>query len=341
MREDCPSSGLIRGFLVFFWVIGCLVYDCFWGASPDVVGVAAALSFGGGKGAAHSNRDVSGKVLVVFEFHWAVYHVQLLIIRNNYLPFFRAGFRFPIDYVVYGPVANREYDVLCHGLPPNGHYSAHTLSVAIQTFPGYRGYIQLNDDSFVNPYLLNFHDFTRVLIEPRTPMRSDHPWARMHATNSLGISNYHAAVNMMADICATPKYKGSAICFLNKNHTYVGRGDFFYIPREYSRPYVELEAYCIKHRVFLEMCVPAVTDLSRLSFAFRCRVPATTNMGDCVHAHPVKYSSIRVRKNVHSVFRAIRRAAQTGFYRKENLNKHFIWQENDNRPKLFVNDSYY
>jgi hypothetical protein len=278
-------------------------------------------------------------MLLVFEFHWPVYHSQLHFIRNYYIPFFRGAFRFPIDYVLYGPAADTAEGVLSHGLPPNGHYSSHTLSVAIQDFPGYRGYIQLNDDSFVNPYLLNFHNFSRVLVQHYAVMPYGHPWVRMYAPNVRGIRNYDAAVKMVADICSTPKYNGSAICLLPKRHAYVGRADFFYIPKEYSRPYVELDAYCIKHWVFLEMCVPTLTEASRLSVAQNCRLPTEHNMGKCVHTHPVKYSSPWMRRHMRFLLRNIGRAARRGFYR--TIRSQFIWPTSDDRPNLFVNDSYY
>jgi hypothetical protein len=161
----------------------------------------------------------------------------------------------------------------------------------------------------------------------------------MYELNSHGIPNYNATMNMIADICSTPKYNGSAICFLRKGVTYFGYADFFYIPREYSRPYVELESYCIKHWVFLETCVPVITDLSLLSFARRCEKAKTTNMPNCIHAHPVKYSHKQNRRRMHRLFKQISGTADR-FYRKENLVMPFIWQVNDDRPKLFINDPY-
>jgi hypothetical protein len=281
------------------------------------------------------------KILLVFQFHWPSYHNQLIFIRSKYLPLFRAGFRFPVDCVFYGPVANYEEGVLSYGLRPNGYYSSHTLSLAIQNLPGYRGYIQLNDDSFLNPYLLNFHDFTRVLIQPLRDWRRARNWPWIYRPNVRRVPAYQALMNMISGICSTAKYNRSALCFRPRRQIYFGFADFFYIPKEYSRPYVELEAYCMKHWVFLELCVPTVASISKLSLQRYCRWGTNESLLTCLYLHPVKYSSKGARDFMVRLFSRIRMVERTGFYQNAALGGQCISQVRDNDSELIANDPYY
>jgi hypothetical protein len=286
-------------------------------------------------------KAAARKILLVFQFHWPSYHNQLILIPNKYLPLFRGGFHFPVDCVFYGPVANYEEGVLSYGLRPNGYYSSHTLSLAIRHLPGYRGYIQLNDDSFVNPYVLNFHDFTRVLIQPLRDWRSARQWPWIYRPNVRRIPAYDALMNIISDICSTAKYNRSALCLRPMRQIYYGFADFFYIPKEYSRPYVELEAYCMKHWVFLELCVPTVASISRLSLQRYRPRRANESVLRCLHLHPVKYSNKGARDSMVRLFSRIRMVERTGFYQNAALGGQCISQVSGNDSELIVNDPYY
>jgi hypothetical protein len=237
------------------------------------------------------------KVLMIYNFHWT-YYEAIHAIKDIYLPFFIRHFRFDVDVVFYGPAANSFLGIDTNGLPPGGWYSYVTLSSAAAKYRGpYLGYLLLNDDSILNPLLLNHHDFSRVLtIQPwGLRMRGeggDWPWSRK--LNHDGKRFFQAAREMFAELCSVDP--SSAMCRL-ANGPICGFADFFYIPAQYVFEYSKLTRYCAKHQVFLETCVPSVcAGFNPVTFP-HCDGSLEGGIWNdfgrtmsCVHMHPLKLS---------------------------------------------------
>ena len=104
-----------------------------------------------------------------------------------------------------GPKGNNELKVLNNHLPPGGYYSYHSLHVALNTFKPelgyqYAGYFLVNDDSCLQPELLNKENHEKAMSEPIIVWRGDDNWiwnGRKNLMNELFSNAYYMAVKEM------------------------------------------------------------------------------------------------------------------------------------------------
>lgn len=240
------------------------------------------------------------KLLVVYNYHWP-FDGSLNFIQNHFIPWFRWNFKRDIDVVFYGP--EDKGVIRTNNMPEGGGRSYMTLISAYKDNPtGYYGYLQLNDDSFLNPYILGYHDFTRPLCEGAGGIKPGHapPWISI--LNEHGDNRWDSANKWIKNVCNKTN-NGLEMCKHPVDRIPAGYADFFYIPKTHMPMFEFLFNECLREDVFLEFCVPASIANFDYSVIPRCCGLDEITSRTCGHLHPIKLSKKSHRRTLKSWLR--------------------------------------
>lgn len=246
----------------------------------------------------------SNKILMIYNFHWTNYS-SFSFLSSHYLPYFKKYFKFQVDVVFYGPVEDTNRGIRCNGLKTGGFFSYYSFIKAINdTKKKYYGYLFLNDDSFVNPFILNFMNLDEMILET-VDFTKSWIWNKEYRKENN---------NFLNEICSSNKYS-SINCSNKENIKRHGWSDFFYVPFKHVKEVKSIFEVAFKHNLYLEFVITQTFQFFNFSCAGHCTFfEMHTNINStiiekefeykmfCCHIHPLKYSSKQVRKNMHKFF---------------------------------------
>jgi hypothetical protein len=198
--------------------------------------------------------------------------------------------------VFYAPSAFPELGIESNSLPERGAFSPQSFAVAYRNRRrDYTGYILLNDDSIIDPFLLNEHDLDRVGCEDTFVGRNSRLgfWDNWRIYG--GVTGWERQQNWYADICNDTRYSWMQTCRIYaKGGHGEGMADFFYVPGVHARLFAELVEKCTEHHVWLERCVASISisfpfvNLGRLWTRYNWSGHPKDHIA---HYHPVKFSN--------------------------------------------------
>eukprot|EP00047_Mylnosiga_fluctuans_P018471 m.71428 g.71428 ORF g.71428 m.71428 type:complete len:823 (+) comp7633_c0_seq1:14-2482(+) len=211
----------------------------------------------------------SPKVLLIVNYHWKKScspdtNKRILNKINAYY------YNTPFDTVFMGPTAEGEIpNILSNGLHEGGYDTHYDVDVAYRKYPGYDGYLVINDDAILN--------------QPRIPADGSH-WFWQHAFTVAddvspmcmfpprGALWHHEG----RDSCSTVieilktlfdnKYRRDTGGFEVNGKTHHGliyraQADMFYVPTRLMDKWREISEPFHQKHVFLEIAVPTIVNI--------------------------------------------------------------------------------
>lgn len=255
------------------------------------------------------------RFLIIVNFHWPSYNVIDKVIRN--INFFQKYFKYQSEYICIGPQDNfKGIRVYNNSLPPNGFYSYYSFNIAIKQRRNlYYGYIFINDDSLISPFVFN-----RINL--------DLPFGVAHGVNSnktiwwnpsknrFNITFWEAQNNFLKEV----ENLGIAKHNLTR---YFGYADFFYVTKKYVDYFCQMFFYARKNGVFLEMAIPTTLYSINESYTLHeCNHGYNNNyfcvlidFDRCPHMHPIKMTNDRINNLLNTYYQK----------KTKNFSQSFCW----------------
>ena len=235
--------------------------------------------------------------LFVINFHYPNYN-SIQFIRDIVYVQFAKTYKYDFDILFVGPKGNKDLKVLNNHLPPRGYYSYHSLYVALKKFKPelgyhYSGYFLVNDDSCLQPELLNRENHEKAMSEPIIIWRNGSNWlwnGKKNLKNKLFSDAYYMAVK---EITQLRTY--NSLCHSDSQLLPRGFSDFLYLPKSNISAFISLESIMFKHYVFLENAVPYIMSCLKAIQIKDCNHGKMIDREICPHLHPVKFSKTRDR----------------------------------------------
>lgn len=149
----------------------------------------------------------------------------------------------------------------------DGHYKpgsvayASVLNIMANPLYDFRGYLFMHDDLAVNVEKLMSLNKSVTWIAP-TPHSA--PWTASiseiewkYRNTSWWWFNVPVGIEAMEKALQDPYIDSTIRACLGSNHTwYIGKGDFFYIPREYKESFQRVASVFSRSKLFLEIAIP-------------------------------------------------------------------------------------
>lgn len=240
----------------------------------------------------NTNYISEKKILLIINFAWHKYE-NTHFLNNVYIPFFRKYFKFKCDVIYFGPKKSTMYNINSYNLPENGFYSYKSLIMAYEQNKHYYGYLYINDDGFLNPFLINIYNFTKIIIESIHYINTtNNIWPFIKRKNEYNISYYTSLNVVVRQICMNKKYISSKLCkAYNPPYIIGGWSDFFYIPSSNIKEVVCLMKIFLQNLVFLESTITTISQLFDYEVLWKkCNLNKLYFLYTCPYVHPVKYS---------------------------------------------------
>jgi hypothetical protein len=183
-------------------------------------------------------------ILLIINYHFPYYQSKGLL-KKIYRPYFP-------HMVVCGPKSHAGVNVVDHY---HGWYSYKDITLAMQKYPGYKGYLLINDDLIINPQ--NFERFDKNCIWIYPFLQAD------LAPNTFTNWTWWQRKEGYAAIKKVYEQLGEAASLMIKRNlgdNKVARGfsDIAYIPAQYSQQFIKICSLCVQHNVFLEIALPTI-----------------------------------------------------------------------------------
>lgn len=209
-------------------------------------------------------------VLLVVIYHYPLYTTA---------PFILSQFEDAFPHVVVcGPKYSKQFQILVVDMGPRGYYSYECLARAMHLYPGYRGYMFVNDDMIVNWW--NFAKLNKDKIWKgadvdekvaheigRRPIRNDWMWWRKEGGIKNCEKTYWKLVRIANESFGTPdidiKSLMRTLHMNSKNKTMCFRtwSDFFYVPGRFSIAFETLSKIFFENKVFVEIAFPTILSM--------------------------------------------------------------------------------
>ena len=213
-------------------------------------------------------RDYYKDILLVIVYHFPKY---------DSIPHLESLYKgaFP-NIAICGPKDDKEYkvNIIVHN---NGGLIAYNcLGRAVRLYPGYEGYLYINDDMIVNWW--NFKNFDKSKIWQSSFIENGHPLKQhddqkiLYKTNwvwynsSFGVEQCNKTIKEISTLkpykwdpkrlIENLKHNGDGKIYCSK-----GWSDLYYIPRVYAEEFADICDIFYRNKVFLEI---AVTTMLRL-----------------------------------------------------------------------------
>lgn len=201
-------------------------------------------------------------ILLVIVYHFPHYESIPLL-----MSFYKDAFR---DIVICGQESYWKSFVMKVDIGP-GLYGYECLGEAIRRYPGYRGYLYINDDMIVNWWTFSNLDKNKLwlgsaIIPSASHVMGSRPidesWPWWNKKSSAAEACEDTYVEMTSK---TSQYVN--VTELVKIHLANGEGkklcfrawsDLFYVPEKFSEQFQRLSFLFHKNRVFLEVAVPTI-----------------------------------------------------------------------------------
>ena len=187
-----------------------------------------------------SQIDFGQDILLIINYNFAHYN-SIPFLKKIYSSFFP-------NIVFYGPKKDSQIELCEHH---EGWYSYQAIGQAMQKYPGYKGYLFVHDDCFINFWNFSRFDKEKIWIVDGGWFSSNK--ASCWWNRPCGLAAYKKVYNDIDD-----QYK----FLLTKNNG--GKepirafSDIAYIPGKYSKETIELCNVCAKRGLFLEIAIPTI-----------------------------------------------------------------------------------
>ena len=235
-----------------------------------------------------SCADSRNVILFIVNFHNPFYSL-LSFFEQSYFATFCRLFDYDFDFLFIGPHKGSEC-VLGNGLESKGYYSYMSMirvwQYLRQSVSSYLGFYLMNDDSCLNPLLLNSFNFSESFTEGNGRYTIHSKWYWNHVNNNRNIPYpvaFTRAVHTIAK--ARPRYEE---CLKEENWKN-GWSDAFYVTQ---RDVPEVQYFfnsMFNERVFLEMAVPTSMNCIGAKAIPSCNHNGNRSVLN-YHMHPVKFS---------------------------------------------------
>ena len=233
-------------------------------------------------------------MLFVVNFHFNITSA-VSFLKELYFPEFAIRYKYNFDVIFVGPASADPSVVLLNNLPEKGYYAYHSAAVAYNYLLTkkykYAGIFFMNDDSCVEPTLLNDYDHTKSMRSNLNPWTPGRAWQWNYMKNENNISYPVALDTAMMSIKSKsvveekcPYYRGEKWC---------GWSDFFFIAKKDIPLFLILEEAMYEKLSFLELAVPNMMACLNATQIVECNHGPMKYIKTCVHLHPVKYSMIK------------------------------------------------
>lgn len=245
------------------------------------------------------------RYLIIVNFHWPRYNVIDRVIRN--VIFFQKYFKYQSEYICIGPQDNYNgIRVYNNSLPPNGFYSYYSFNIAIKhRGNSYYGYIFMNDDSLLNPFVFNRIDLNLPFGASFGINSNKNVWWNPNK-NRFGISFWEAQNNFINEILKHGIVKHNIT-------RYSGYSDFFYVTNKYVNFFCQMFYYACKNGVFLEMAIPTTLHSINESYSipecnhgfnksYRCFL---FDLNRCPHIHPIKMTNSKITNIINAYYQNV------------------------------------
>ena len=185
-------------------------------------------------------------ILLIINYHFP-YYGSMKLLRHVYSPYFP-------NIVFYGPQAHPGVEVCDHY---QGWFSYKDIGMAIEKFPGYAGYLWINDDLIINPK--NFERFDKKSVWT-CPFRAldltrgmnaidDWPWWQADVGYPAMQKAFDNLDSDTRDLLARN---------IGNNKAAIAYADIAYIPAECAGTCIQLCQLYAQHKVFLEIALPTI-----------------------------------------------------------------------------------
>jgi hypothetical protein len=236
------------------------------------------------------------RLLIIYEFRCMPNRVSLRLIRNLYLPYLRRWLKFPFDVTFYSPYDIPYLNVHGNGAPDNTFFSTRTFVLGYRNHePIYTGYLFLSENTLLDPFRFNQHNFRKVGLESPTFYHGySNDWEWYNYPALPGKTSWAALQEWFYDTCNSSDFSWLPMCkaYENGRH-YRSFADCFYVPVSCASFFADLIERCVIKNVLPDLCIPNVgTNFGWNSLKrFETRMGFPEKMfGSAVHFHPVPLS---------------------------------------------------
>ena len=160
---------------------------------------------------------------------------------NNYISNLYKNI-FP-NIVFISPGENRTNNIISCNESYYGYYSYICLEKIYLKYPNFKGYLFINDDSFMKGWELNNLNF-------------DIPWFYLFSNISKDWAHYSKCVDIYQLLSINKTWKANLIKFHGSSEILFASSDFYYIPKSFIYQFCQIVKIMYNTRAFLECAVP-------------------------------------------------------------------------------------
>jgi hypothetical protein len=192
------------------------------------------------------NTVLGDDILLIVNYHFPFYE-SMDLLKKIYSPYFP-------HIVFYGPQEYPGVEVCDHY---QGWFSYKDIGMAMQKYPGYAGYLWINDDLIINPK--NFERFNKKNVW-MCPFRSLDLTRGMNAVDDWPWWQADAGYPVMQQVYDKLDSQTLALLThnLGPNKVAIAYSDIAYIPAQCVQACIQLCMLYAQHRVFLEIALPTI-----------------------------------------------------------------------------------
>lgn len=267
------------------------------------------LQYRNGKMSRGCQFNTTDTILFIVNFHYFNYTPVHFIEHRSFIEFSKR-FKYSVDLIFVGAVESEAIGVYGTGVPIMGFYSYRSYMNAYDLFNSrqgfnYYGFMFLNDDSCLNPWVLNTLPFNVSYYERIGELYESNRWKFTSYKNTFGITNFEAVTLALEELNRYDVHSGP---YHVTTQPYWGRGDFFYVYRRHSQFVRDILQTMYEYRVFLEIAVPTAVAMVNGSGIPNCNHIGRLFVRTCAHIHPTKFSNMLMRQ------KCINRIINSTFY---------------------------
>jgi hypothetical protein len=196
--------------------------------------------------AERSNEPFGNDILLIINYHFP-YYGSIELLKKIYGPYFP-------HIVFYGPEAYPDVHVCDHY---QGWFSYKDIGMAMEKYPGYTGYLWINDDLIINPK--NFERFDKsnvwmcpfIILDLTRGMDAIDDWPWWQA--GVGYPVMQQVYDKL-----DPQTRSLLAHNIGNNKVAVGYADIAYFPAQCTHACIQLCQLYAEHNVFLEIALPTI-----------------------------------------------------------------------------------
>ena len=252
----------------------------------------------------YSNNTI---MLLVVNFHFRKYTASSFM-EKQFFPRFALRYKYDFDVLYVGPEVDDVFRIYPNHLPEGGYYSYHSLTIAYNYLVrlnglNYSGYFLMNDDSCLNPDLLNSYDHNKNMLEGVSLWSPSVNWYWNRMFNEEG-QLFSDAIQIAVSRLEHLHIKNGNFSF-STNRIMYGWSDFYFVRSSDMDFYLTAEEIMFEHHVFLETAVPTLLSCSDVVIVSDCNHGIFNSNSPCVHSHPHKYYSEEARQTCLSMVSSV------------------------------------